>query len=141
MVHGLRGRRSNRRIADKIKGKATKILRDPDWHEFGPTFASEQLAKQHNIEAGAGARYRIVVSRDCASIVLDRWYELRHLFITGSSADRLHQSRRGDQEGTVQARNRGGRTATIPEIWRAALAAQAQLPKVERQKEPIQVLP
>jgi hypothetical protein len=54
--------------------------------------------------------------------------------------DRLHQSRREDQEGTVQARNRGGRTATMPEIWRAALAAQAQLPKIERQNEPIQVL-
>jgi hypothetical protein len=50
VVHGLRGRRSNRRIADKVKGKATKILRDPDWHDFGPTFASEQLAKRHNME-------------------------------------------------------------------------------------------
>ncbi len=50
VVHGLRVRRSNRRITDKIKGKATKILRDPHWHDFGPTFASEQLAKRHNIE-------------------------------------------------------------------------------------------
>ena len=26
-----------------------KILKRPDWHDFGPTFASEQLAKWHGI--------------------------------------------------------------------------------------------
>jgi DNA-binding MarR family transcriptional regulator len=51
VVHGLRGRESNRRISEKIQAKAMKILATPDWHDFGPTFAAEQLAKRHKIEA------------------------------------------------------------------------------------------
>src|SRR5712692_8895484 len=50
VVHGLRGGPSNRRIAEKIQQKAVKILRQADWHDCGPTFASEQLAKRYEIE-------------------------------------------------------------------------------------------
>jgi transposase len=51
VVHGLRGQPSNRRLSHKIQQKALKILReDPEWHDFGPTFASQQLAKRHQIE-------------------------------------------------------------------------------------------
>src|SRR5712692_8193949 len=50
VVHGLRGVPSNRRIATRIQEKALKILRQPEWHDFGPTFASEQLAKRHQIQ-------------------------------------------------------------------------------------------
>jgi hypothetical protein len=46
VVHGLRGRVSNRRIGEGIQRKALRLLRQPDWHDFGPTFASEQLAKR-----------------------------------------------------------------------------------------------
>ena len=49
VVHGLRGRASNRRIAEGIRWRALRMLRQPDWHDFGPTFASEQLAKRHQI--------------------------------------------------------------------------------------------
>jgi len=49
VVHGLAGRASNRRIDEKTRVKAMKILRHPEWHDFGPTFASEQLAKRHSI--------------------------------------------------------------------------------------------
>jgi len=49
VVHGLRGRPSNRRIGEEIKQKTLRILREPDWHDFGPTFASEQLSKRHDI--------------------------------------------------------------------------------------------
>src|SRR5579864_2031256 len=49
VVHRLRGQPSNRKIAVEIRAKALKILTEPDWHDFGPTFASEQLAKRHNI--------------------------------------------------------------------------------------------
>lgn len=49
VMHGLRGQPSNRRIAEKIQAKAVQILKQPEWHDFGPTFASEQLAKRHNI--------------------------------------------------------------------------------------------
>src|SRR5712672_3861689 len=50
VVHGLRGRASNRRIATKVQAQAIELLKQPDWHDFGPTFASEQLAKRHGIE-------------------------------------------------------------------------------------------
>lgn len=44
VVHGLRGRASNRGIEEAKREEAVKLLRQPDWHDFGPTFASEQLA-------------------------------------------------------------------------------------------------
>ena len=50
VVHGLRGRASNRRIATQMQKRAIELLQQPDWHDFGPTFASEQLAKRHGIE-------------------------------------------------------------------------------------------
>ena len=49
VVHGLSGRASNRRIDGKIRDRALEVLRQPDWHDFGPTFAAEQLAKRHEI--------------------------------------------------------------------------------------------
>jgi transposase len=50
VVHGLRGRSSNRRIAEEVRRKALRMLRQADWRDFGPTFASEQLAKRYQIE-------------------------------------------------------------------------------------------
>jgi len=50
VVHGLRGRASNRKIAAKVQAQVIELLKQPDWHDFGPTFASEQLAKRHGIE-------------------------------------------------------------------------------------------
>lgn len=50
VVHGLRGRASNRKIATETQKQALAILQKPDWHDFGPTFAAEQLAKSHTIE-------------------------------------------------------------------------------------------
>jgi hypothetical protein len=50
VVHGLRGRQSNRRIDEKIRERAMGIVKSPDWHDFRPTFASEQLAKRHQIQ-------------------------------------------------------------------------------------------
>lgn len=50
VVHGLRGRASNRKIADSVKAQAMERLKHPDWHDFGPTFASEQLAKRQGIK-------------------------------------------------------------------------------------------
>lgn len=49
VVHGLRGRRSNHKIDAKTRAKSMEALKQPDWHDFGPTFASEQLAKQYEI--------------------------------------------------------------------------------------------
>jgi transposase len=52
VVHGLRGRPSNRKLSAKMQRQAIAILKTPDWHDFGPTFAAEQLAKQHRIPVG-----------------------------------------------------------------------------------------
>src|SRR6202163_4892030 len=49
VVHGLRGRTSNRKIAAGLRDQAIEILKQPEWHDFGPTFAAEQLAKRHRI--------------------------------------------------------------------------------------------
>jgi len=48
ILHGLRGR-SNRRIKDECKQKAIKILSADVYAGFGPTLASEYLAKKHNV--------------------------------------------------------------------------------------------
>ena len=50
VVHGLRGRASNRKIAAEVQAQVIELLKQPDWHDFGPTFASEHLAKRHGIE-------------------------------------------------------------------------------------------
>ena len=52
VVHGLRSRASNRKLSAQIEKQAIAILREPDWHDFGPTFAAEQLAKRHQIQVG-----------------------------------------------------------------------------------------
>ena len=49
VVHGLRGRSSNRQIDAQTQARAIVLLKQPEWHDFGPTFASEQLAKRHDI--------------------------------------------------------------------------------------------
>jgi hypothetical protein len=50
VVHGLRGRASNRQIEPKMQARAIQLLKQPEWHDFGPTFASEQLAKRQGIQ-------------------------------------------------------------------------------------------
>src|SRR6516225_7462409 len=50
VVHGLRGRPSNRRIEERIEQEAVKILSAPVYAGFGPTLAAEYLKKKHGIE-------------------------------------------------------------------------------------------
>jgi transposase len=49
VLHGLRGR-SNRRIDEEQQKKAVEILKADVYKGFGPTLASEYLAKKHGIE-------------------------------------------------------------------------------------------
>jgi transposase len=49
VLHGLRGR-SNRRIDEEQQKKAVEILKRDVYKGFGPTLASEYLAKKHGIE-------------------------------------------------------------------------------------------
>src|ERR1035438_919169 len=52
LVHASRGRRSNRKLEEKLREKALKILRRDVYSGFGPTLAAEYLANKHDIQAG-----------------------------------------------------------------------------------------
>jgi biotin operon repressor len=52
VVHGLRGRQSNRRLSDQTRQKAVRILSQEIYRGFGPTLASEYLAKKHKLQIG-----------------------------------------------------------------------------------------
>src|SRR5271156_5627926 len=50
VVHGLRGKPSNQRIAQAVEEEAIQILSADLYKGFGPTLASEYLAEKHDIE-------------------------------------------------------------------------------------------
>jgi DNA-binding Lrp family transcriptional regulator len=48
VVHGLRGRRSNRKIPQAEQQRAVKLV-EQEYRDFGPTLASEYLSERHGI--------------------------------------------------------------------------------------------
>ena len=46
ILHGGRGKRSNRRLKAEEEASIRKQLEDPLWSDFGPTYAQEELWKQ-----------------------------------------------------------------------------------------------
>src|SRR5712691_11113627 len=50
IIHGLRGQPSTQRIGEKIEKRAITIL-EREYSDFGPTLASEYLARDHQIRA------------------------------------------------------------------------------------------
>jgi transposase len=53
VLHGLRGRSSNRKISDEVQQRAIAELRDnSNCHDFGPSYAAEHLRKQLDIQVG-----------------------------------------------------------------------------------------
>jgi DNA-binding Lrp family transcriptional regulator len=52
VIHGLRGRESNRRLSAEVREKAVRILSGELYRGFGPTLASEYLAKKHRLTIG-----------------------------------------------------------------------------------------
>jgi hypothetical protein len=52
VVHALRGRRSNRKLDEKVQRTALEILSREVYAGFGPTLAAEYLAEKHGIHAG-----------------------------------------------------------------------------------------
>jgi transposase len=52
IVHALRGRRSNRKLEEKVERTALEILSREVYAGFGPTLAAEYLAEKHGIHAG-----------------------------------------------------------------------------------------
>src|SRR5205085_8831615 len=51
VIHGLRGKRSNRRIEESVEKEPVKILSAEVYKGFGPTLAAEYLDEKHGIEA------------------------------------------------------------------------------------------
>ena len=49
VVHGRRGKRSNRKLDEKRQAKAVVILGQEKYRGFGPTLASEYLSKHHQL--------------------------------------------------------------------------------------------
>ncbi|HVY93922.1 MAG TPA: ISNCY family transposase [Bryobacteraceae bacterium] len=52
VIHGLRGRESNRKLSTEKREKAIRILSTEVYRGFGPTLASEYLAKKHKLAIG-----------------------------------------------------------------------------------------
>ena len=60
LIHGLRGRESNRRVNEQTRQKAVRILSQEVYRGFGPTLASEYLAKKHKLRIGREALRQIM---------------------------------------------------------------------------------
>ncbi len=58
MLHGLRGRVSNRRLSEKQREKAIRILSREVYRGFGPTLAAEYLAAKHGLKIGREEQVR-----------------------------------------------------------------------------------
>ena len=44
VIHGLKGKLSNRRLEDKVRKQTLEVLSDQRCHEFGPTYANFRMA-------------------------------------------------------------------------------------------------
>jgi transposase len=61
VIHGLRGRESNRKTSPPQREKIVRILSQEVYRGFGPTLASEYLAKQHKLRIGREALRQIMI--------------------------------------------------------------------------------
>ena len=52
VMHGLRGRASNRKTSGELERRAVEELSREECRDFGPTFAAEHVSKQLGIEVG-----------------------------------------------------------------------------------------
>jgi len=62
ILHGLRGRPSNRRRSAKEREAIVRILSQEVYRGFGPTLAAEYLAQKHKIEVGREALRQIMLA-------------------------------------------------------------------------------
>jgi transposase len=62
VVHGLRGRRSNRKMSEETREKIVRILSQEDYRGFGPTLASEYLGKRHKVKIGREALRQVMIA-------------------------------------------------------------------------------
>ncbi len=52
VIHAGRGRSSNRRLPDRVRQQAMRILVQPVCQGFGPSFAADHLREEHGISVG-----------------------------------------------------------------------------------------
>jgi transposase len=52
VIHGLRGRESNRKLSIEVRERAVRVLSGELYRGFGPTLAREYLAKKHKLAIG-----------------------------------------------------------------------------------------
>lgn len=52
LIHGLRGRKSNRRLDDKLRRRALDLLSKPECRDFGPTYAAEYISSKLGCRVG-----------------------------------------------------------------------------------------
>jgi transposase len=61
VIHGLRGRASNRRLSEEKRAKAVAVLSQEVYRGFGPTLASEYLARKHKLKIGREALRQVMM--------------------------------------------------------------------------------
>ena len=61
VIHGLRGRVSNRKLSVSLREKAVRILSRDVYRGFGPTLASEYLANKHKLHIGREALRKLMM--------------------------------------------------------------------------------
>jgi hypothetical protein len=61
VVHGLRGRPSNRRLNEETREGAVRILSQEVYRHFGPTLAAEYLAKRHKLRIGRETLRQVMI--------------------------------------------------------------------------------
>ena len=61
VIHGLRGRASNRKRSAKDRDRIVRILSQEVYHGFGPTLAAEYLAKRHKVKVGREALRQLMM--------------------------------------------------------------------------------
>lgn len=61
VIHGLRGRPSNRRVSQETRQEIVRVLSQEMYRDFGPTLASEYLSKKHGVKVGREALRQIMM--------------------------------------------------------------------------------
>ena len=62
VIHGLRGRESNRKLSEEDRARAVAILSQDVYRGFGPTLASEYLANKHKLRVGREALRQMMMA-------------------------------------------------------------------------------
>ena len=80
VMHGLRGKRGNRRLPERLKARAVKLFAQQkqarQWHDYGPTLAAEELAAEYGLKVGKETLRKWLLeaglwkARRCASVRL-----------------------------------------------------------------------